>query len=300
MTRILVTGGSGFIGSRVVAQLGKHGFDVVAVARNPPANASTATCRWVAADLVEHGAEVIRQEKPSQVLHLAWDARHGIYWTSRENLLWVGATAAMIDAFAEVGGARFVMAGTCAEYDWLGPDHDFLEGATPLRPATLYGVAKQSAGELLIASAARFGFSAAVGRIYFCYGQGEPPERLVSYVCRQLAANQEALISSGTQVRDFMHVDDVASGLVALLTSDLQGAVNIASGEGRALADIVTTIGRLAARPHLIRLGAREDRPGDPARIVGDNRRLRSTGWAPQIDFEHGLRKILEAARDGR
>ncbi|MEJ0058480.1 MAG: NAD(P)-dependent oxidoreductase [Terricaulis sp.] len=293
--KLLVTGASGFVGARVLRLLQGSDVEVIALGRHAPDEAMRPLARrWIEADVMEHGAEVIRRERPERVLHLAWDTRHGLYWHSKENLLWVAATARMIDAFAESGGQRFVLAGSCAEYQWGGAE-DFLEDATPLAPATLYGAAKKASGELLLSAAAQFGFGAAIGRIFFCYGEGEHKDRFVSYICRQLARGVDADITTGTQSRDFMHADDVASGLIALLESDLQGAVNVCSGQARTLLEIADAAGRIAGAPQLIRPGARPERAGDPARIVGDSTRLRGTGWAPRVDLDSGIARLLRS-----
>jgi nucleoside-diphosphate-sugar epimerase len=72
------------------------------------------------------------------------------------------------------------------------------------------------------------------------------------------------------------------------------GAVNVASGEGHSIRAIVESLAETAGRPDLLRLGARPDRPGDPARLVGDATRLRGeVGWRPTLGFEEGLAATL-------
>ena len=101
-----------------------------------------------------------------------------------------------------------------------------------------------------------------------------------------------------------MHVQDVADGLVALLDSDVRGAVNVASGQATTLREIVLTIGRLLERPDLIQLGAIPARANDAPLVVGDNTRLRhEVGWTQQFDLEAGLRaddRLVAGTRRGR
>jgi len=291
MKRLLITGARGFIGRHVAARAAQAGFEVHGTysGGSLPADLSGLPVTWHKVDLLAAGrvGELTAEVAPSHLLHAAWVTAHGDYWTSGENLAWVAATAQLVAAFAKAGGKRFVMTGSCAEYDW---DHGFfVEGVTPERPSTLYGTAKLATHQTLMAAGRQFGFSAATGRVFFAYGPYENEKRIIPYACQMLAKRQSAKFSSGMQLRDFMHVDDLARGFVSLLGSDIQGACNVCSGVPVSLADIARTIGRISDAENCIMLGATPDRPNDPPLIVGDNRILRSTGWQPAITLQDGL-----------
>ena len=139
------------------------------------------------------------------------------------------------------------------------------------------------------------GLSTAWGRVFFLYGPREHPDRLVSSVIRSLLKGEAARCSHGRQIRDYMHVQDVADGLVALLDSDVEGAMNVCSGQATTLREIVLSIGRICERPDLIQLGAIPARANDTPLVVGDNARLTSeTGWKQQLDLETGLRETVD------
>src|SRR3954452_23524389 len=134
--RVLVTGATGFIGHHLPELLSSRGFEVATVSRAG------------GVDLLEPGApeRVVAEVQPTHLLHLAWYAEPGKYWTSPENVRWVEASLALLRAFAAGGGRRAVLAGTCAEYDWA---HGFCsEGVTPLAPWTLYGPSKHALREM--------------------------------------------------------------------------------------------------------------------------------------------------------
>jgi nucleoside-diphosphate-sugar epimerase len=293
VSTVLVTGATGFVGRHALQALLRSGQEVHAVARTPPPGAAEVS--WHTADLLEPGAaeRVVAAARPSHLLHLAWYAEHGRYWTAPENVQWVEATLALFRAFAGQVGERAVMAGTSAEYDW---SHGFCsEHVTPRRPATLYGVAKDAAHRVVAAAAEQAGVGLAWGRVFFLYGPHEHPERLVPSVARALVQGRPAPVSSGAQVRDFMHVEDVADGFAALLRSNVAGPVNVASGDPVRIRDIVATLGELAGRPDLLRLGELPDRPGDPPLLVADVRRLRDeVGFVPRHSLVDGLRDTLE------
>jgi len=299
MPKVLLTGATGFIGRACLGPLVERGFDVHAVASRAPRDCDPRATWHVEDLLAPAGPErIVEAVRPSHVLHFAWYAVPGKYWTAPENTEWMRATAGLASAFARAGGERFVGAGTCAEYDWSGGHCD--EWKTPLEPATPYGRAKHAA-HLSVETAARDRFSSAWGRIFFLYGPHEDPSRLVPGVIRSLLDGREALCTAGTQVRDFMHVQDVADAFVALLAGGVTGAVNIASGRPVRLADVVNAIAAQLNAAPLVRLGARPIPAGEPPSITAATSRLRDeVGWSGARDLARGLAETIEWWRGGR
>ena len=138
------------------------------------------------------------------------------------------------------------------------------------------------------------GISFAWARLFFLYGAGEGEKRLVPSLARALAADLPAKCTSGGAVRDFLDVRDAAEALVALALSDVTGEVNIASGVATSIAQVAQSLGRLAAKPDLVQIGALEDRPNEPPCIVADVKRLREeVGFQPERSLEEGLEDAL-------
>src|SRR5258708_26613521 len=261
MKRVIVTGGTGFIGSESLPFLARRGFEIHLIGRGPTSAANVeidAQC-----SLVRHQCDLIGDDckallgdiKATHLLHFAWYAEPGLYWTALENLDWVAASLRLVRAFASGGGHRAVFAGTCAEYDWAF--HTCIERLTPLNPRTPYGVAKASLWRLLEAAAGRLGVSAAWGRIFFPYGPNERPDRLISSVIDGIAAGREVACTEGTQVRDFMHVADVGKAFVELLDSGVEGPVNIASGTTPSRPDGLLALARVTRSERLIPIRGR-------------------------------------------
>ncbi|MDQ3998006.1 MAG: NAD-dependent epimerase/dehydratase family protein, partial [Gemmatimonadota bacterium] len=240
MSRVLVTGATGFVASRALPLLVDRGFEVHAVSR--ARRAAEVPVAWHTADLLEPGAAdaLVSAVRPTHLLHFAWVTTPGEYWTTPENVEWVEASLRLVRAFAAADGTRAVFAGSCAEYDWSYGI--CVEGTTPLGPRRLYGVCKNSLREIVDAFGPASGLSTAWGRVFFLYGPGEHPARLVPSVARALLAGVEARCSDGHQIRDFLHVDDVAAAFVRLLESDVRGPVNIASGTGTSVRDVVAQL----------------------------------------------------------
>jgi nucleoside-diphosphate-sugar epimerase len=291
--RVLLTGASGFIGSHCIAGLLGRGYEVHAVARRTPPAAGGAI--WHEADLLQPGvgAALAKRIEPTHLLHLAWFVVPGKLISSPENFAWVTASMELLQAFAAHGGKRFVACGSAYEYDW---SYGYCsEKLTPATPNTVYGACKQALRLMAESCAAQAGLSAAWGRVFFLYGPNEHPDRLVSSVIRSVLKGAPARCSHGRQIRDYMHVQDVADGLTALLDSNVSGTVNVASGQATTIRDIVLAAGRLMGRPELIQLGALPARANDAPLVVGDNTRLVSeVGWTQQLDLEAGLNHTIE------
>jgi len=279
----------------------RRGHEVHAVSARPREGASDVV--WHAADLLQADAahEVVERARPELMLHLAWYAEHGRFWTSVENVRWVEATLRLLRAFAARDGRRVALAGTCAEYEWSVEGGVCSEEDTPLRPATLYGVSKHATRAVSQALADEAGFELAWGRIFFLYGPGEAGTRLVPSVVQPLLEGEPAAVSEGSQVRDFLHVDDVAEAFVALLESDVCGPVNIGSGEGVAVRQVIELIGEITGRSDLIRFGTVARRLDEPATLVAGVRRLRDeVGFRPHIELGDGIAATIAWWQDQR
>lgn len=294
MNRVLLTGGTGFIGRHALAGLTARGYEVHATTSRD-ARVSGDGVTWHRTDLLdpEQVARLLDFVRPTHLLHLAWYAVPGDYVTSPANLSWVQASLALLDHFARTGGRRVVMAGSSFEYDW---NYGFCsERITPTTPVTVYGRCKHALSELLAASAGASDLSASWGRIFFLYGPHEDSRRLVASVIRSLLNDQVARCSHGEQIRDYLHVEDVAGALVALLDCDVTGPVNIASGRPVVLKDLIRTIGRKLEREDLIALGALPARADESPIVVADIRRLATeVGWKPSFDLDLGLERTIE------
>jgi len=291
-SRVLVTGASGLIGRQCLAMLAKAGFDVIVLNRHGEAPAGMA---GVSADLLDSDAvaSAVREAEATRLLHLAWHADPRDRWTSAMNLEWIAATLHLVKTFRAAGGQRAVCAGSCAEYDW---SDELLREDTPLRPATLYGAAKAATGMSLIKAAPTLNVSFAWARIFFCYGPGEPPGRLFGDLLRGLVAKKPVDCTDGLQERDFLHTADVAAALTALLGSDAEGPINIASGETIPVRELIMTASSQMQRPDLIRLGALPRPPTDPPRLAADVSRLRNeVGFRPRYDLASGIAQVLAA-----
>lgn len=276
MNRLLITGGTGFLGE-------------------PCVRAALGTCEVRAVgsrdcDLLQPGAaaRLIEAVRPTHLLHLAWIATPGVFWESADNWRWLRASQELLLTFARAGGVRAVTAGTCAEYDWTdgGTLH---ERDTPTRPATTYGRAKLALCEWANALGRARGLSVSHARLFWMYGPREHPARLVPSVAYALLRGEPALCSEGTQARDFLHAHDIADALVRLVANDARGPVNVASGEAVPVREVVAHVAAATGRADLVRFGARPS-ANEPPVLVADVARLRNElNWSARVPLARGL-----------
>jgi len=232
--KILITGAGGFIGSHVTRLLVRQGHEVHATIlgehdtvrirdllprlRVIPCNLENAAERDACLDAV----------RPELCIHLAWYAVPGKYLNALENFGSLDATLSLARTLAALGCRRFVGIGTCFEYEHAGK---ILSETSPAKPRSLYAACKLAAALVLEQFARLTPMQIAWVRLFYQYGPDEAPQRLMPYAITTLLKGQTLKLTPGEQVRDFLHIEDVASGIVAAAQSALTGVVNVASGQ---------------------------------------------------------------------
>lgn len=306
---VLVTGAGGFIGRWSVPPLLAAGYRVQAVVsphrREIPDELRGAEVHAV--DLLDSRAveQLLESLRPTHLLHFAWIATPRIYWESLENYRWVEASLHLLRAFQQRGGARAVVAGSCAEYDW-GRASLCNEITTPLAieapsAASAYATCKCALQKMLGAYSRGSGLQYAWGRLFFQYGPHEDPERVVASLIRKLLAGEEAHCVNGSVVRAFLHVSDVGAALAALLDSAVCGPVNIGSAERVSLADLAILIARQVGHLQLLKIEESPSSPQNPAVLVPDTTRLsHEIGWRPRYSLAEGIASTVEWWRHRR
>lgn len=295
MMRLLVTGARGFVGRHCLAALRESPFEVHAVTRHAGKPAGDRV-QWHGCDLLKPGGveRLVERVRPTHCLHLAWITAPGRYWHDDENLKWVAASLKLAQVFADVGGRRLVIAGSCFEY--MPDARECAEMAMNLNPHTLYGRSKHALHLMLSQFADQHGMSLAWSRLFYVFGPEQEPTRLVPSVARALLAGNDFECRAPQQVCDYIHIADAASAFVRLVESDARGGFNVSSGTGHSVADIARRIGDMLGRPELIKMASTALAGTESPSFVGHPRRLREElGWAPQFDVDAGLRHTLAA-----
>ena len=303
--RILVTGGSGFIGQHLLRAL-------VALGSRPTATTRSLTelqvphdlrdaVDWVKIDWLDQPAidQVWRQERPEVLFHLAGVRLADVdKWTDKQN--WDGNAQLLEDLLVGErldGIRRMVSVGSAEEY---GDRDQVLTESLPLEPVTFYGLAKMNCTLQLLFNYEYHGLPVTILRPFSVYGPGQPDRMFVAQAIAHAVSDRPFAMTEGRQRRDLVHVDDMIRALLAAAVADgVDGQViNIASGEPRPLREVAEMIWRLSGTTAELQIGARPAPPEELHDTWADISRARELlKWEPRVDLETGLRQTIDWAR---
>jgi nucleoside-diphosphate-sugar epimerase len=288
----VLTGSTGFLGRWVRRRFAEAGLPLVAATRSAGGEP----------DL--HPVDLRRPESlvpPDRagedftLIHLAWTTDPRAGWSTHTEQVW--CLARLLEYWSGRGLRRLVVAGSAAEYG--GAAGRLRETDPPRPPLSPYGWGKQAAATLTEAWVERTRIPVLWLRPFIVYGPGQQGDMLVPYALRQALAGLPGQFSDGRQVRDFVHVADVAEAILqaCLCPADGFAAVNIGTGEGVTVAEVLDYLaGLIQPRPDF-RLGAIDRRQGEPIVQVADIETARTLlGWQPRIRWQHGLRRLVEVS----
>lgn len=226
---VIVSGATGFIGRHLVPLLHDRGYRVVALGRDAR---RAAALRWPS-DIEFHEIDLVTQkcsyqpEAGANLIHLAWQGLPD--YRSLDHLeLNFPASCRFIRAMVERGVVNVLVAGTCLEY---GMQDGELGPQTPPRPSNPYAIAKNTLRQYLECAQRTLPFSLKWARLFYMYGAGQNPRSVLSQLDAAIANGDEVFrMSGGEQLRDYLPVEAVASGLLDLLQAGGDRLANICSG----------------------------------------------------------------------
>lgn len=292
--RVFVTGGTGFIGSHLVRRLLLGGHEVAVLVRSPARTQRlddvVEQVRVIPGDLqrIRQVEPAVAQWRPAACVHLAWFTEPVRYWDGPENLDALAGSLELLRMVSRIGCPRLVIAGTCAESDLESPDGPAAGG----QPRSLYAASKLALNLVARQLAAQGRFSLAWARLFYLYGPHEDSRRLVPALVQALLRGEPFPATAGDQVRDYLHVEDVAAALAALAQQRATGIFDVCSGSAVTVRQLMEAVGDLIGRRELIQFGALPG--GRPRYVGGDNRRLSTElRWSPRYPIGEGLRQTI-------
>lgn len=321
--RVLVTGGAGFIGSAVVRRLiAATSDDVLVVDKLTYAGNLSSLAevsdeprfQFLRADITDEPAmrKAFATFDPDLVLHLAAESHvdrsiEGPQAFIETNVL---GTCILLqvarDHWRDLGGARrdgfrFVQISTDEVFGALGQEGSFDENS-PYRPNSPYAASKAAGDHLVFAWSRTYGLPVLLTNGSNTFGPYQYPEKLIPrMIINALGGRSLPVYGAGTNVRDWLHVDDHADAIRRVAEDGVVGErYTIGGGSERANIDMVRMICSIldevspdpqgSYKRHIAFV---EDRAGHDFRYAVDSGRIHSLGWRPQVDFDKGLHETV-------
>jgi nucleoside-diphosphate-sugar epimerase len=302
--RALITGASGFIGRYLVDRLIDARAQIIALVRP----GSRLPDQWrgevICIECADWSEVGLRAALASRSFDVAFHlASYGVRPTDRDPGLMLRINVDLPALFVHLckeRGAGLVMAGTCSEY--RNPaDRRPLTEQSPLEMAKIYGSSKAAGGIVASALAESLGVKLRLLRIFNVYGAGEVSHRLLPTLVRGLSQGERVKLSEGTQVRDFIYVDDVVEACIkagddmAIPARELAAAWNVCTGVGHSVRSFAALVAEsMGERADLLGFGELPMRADDEPYLVGDGERMfRELGWRPKHDLRAGIRAAV-------
>jgi nucleoside-diphosphate-sugar epimerase len=292
----VVTGGAGFIGSRLCDLLRLAGWEVHSASRR--ANGPEGATRHWQIDFtdVRVTRELLEQTRPDHVFHLASLVSGApgvdlVLPTLQANLL---TTVNLLTALTETGCERFVVTGSLVEPDSSSADRI---------PSAPYAASKWASSDYVRMFHALYGLPGSIARVFMVYGPAQQDAtKLVPYAIESLLRGEPPAISSGRRLIDWVYVDDVVYGLARLALADgVAGqTVDLGSGSLISTVELVERICELAGTDVRPQVGALADRPLEPVRVADVEATERALGWAPATALDEGLTRTIDWHRAQR
>ncbi|WP_303697828.1 dTDP-glucose 4,6-dehydratase [Brevundimonas naejangsanensis] len=329
--RILLTGGAGFIGSALVRELLSHGDEVLVVDKLTYAGVEASLTevadhprfRFLKADIADAAAMsgAFDDFQPDRVAHLAAETHvdrsiDGPAVFIQTNVVgtqvlldqalayWRGLSGPAREAF------RFLHVSTDEVFGSLGAEGRFNE-ATPYDPRSPYSASKAASDHLVRAWGHTFGLPVVISNCSNNYGPRQFPEKLIpTLILKALAGEPLPIYGDGSNVRDWLHVDDHARALRLMLERAEPGRTYCVGGDAertnlQVAAAVCAALDKLKprpdGRPHADAITLVEDRPGHDRRYAIDSGLIRAElGWRPEASFEQGMARTVAWYLDNR
>ena len=316
MTRVLVTGAAGFIGSHLVEALTRRGDEVVGIdnfdgfypramkERNLAEVGKPRGFSFREQDMLDVEALVPLLTAETVVVHLA--AKAGVRPSLANPVGYAEAnvtgTAAVVEAARRAGVTRFVFGSSSSVYGDSTPV-PFREDAVAVEPVSPYAATKR-AGELFLTSVAPiYGLRAASLRFFTVYGPRQRPDLAIHAFARKMVEGRTlTLFGDGTQARDYTYCDDIIDGVVAAIAWTAHAPVGVETfnlGGSRPVpteAMVEEIAAALGLKP---KIEWAPMQPGDVQRTAADLTKSGAVlGYAPKVPFPEGIRRFTRWFRE--
>lgn len=296
MKKIIITGGTGTIGSSLVRVASEKGLFVTVLVRK----GSPRIDNILKADNVEiiecnldDYKNLSLDKEYDSFIHLAWDKTFG---ASRDNtdiqMLNIQYTLDAVRLASRCGCKKFIGIGSQAEY---GISDKNLTVDSLVNPESGYGIAKFAAGKMSNLLCKQLGLQFNWIRVLSVYGPNDADCTLVSYVIKCLKSGISPELTKCEQIWDYIYSDDASEAILAIEENGVDGRYYpLGCGKGRPLKDYIEEIKAVLESDVPLLFGAKDYYPHQPMFLVSNNECLcKDTGWTPKFSFKKGIKKII-------
>lgn len=309
MDKILITGGFGFVGRRLIQKLKQDKlFQIFAVSR-----------RSLNGDIEENNGinikfgdlkdssfvlKMVADIKPDFIIHLAAESSVAYSW-KEPNLSFqnnVNIYLNLLEAVRKLGfKSRILSIGSSEEYGLVDPNEVPISERVKPNPVSPYAVARQAQSELSKVYVKGFGLDIVSTRSFNHFGRTQTDRFVIpSFVNKVLSQkynqnDKKIEVGDLSIVRDFLHVDDVVNAYIILLRSGIKGELyNVCSGKGYSLKEILVLIYESAGIKENYTISEKLIRPDDNPVIIGSYEKLHElTGWKPIKNLKEELQIMV-------
>ncbi len=296
MSKVIITGGSGFIGKNLISALSVLDAEIFILTRNPGIVSLHNNIRYVVCDLHNHSdvKNIINSIQASHLLHLAWSLSPSNY-DLPENFDWLKTSINLLEEFQKNNGQRVIMIGSGFEYDW---NYGYCsEDITPTSNNNLYSASKNILREFAFTYCKFHGLEIVWPRLFFLYGPHEHPKKLVAEIITSLLRGVSVTVNNGEIYRDYMYVKDTVNILSKLLFDNYNGVINISTGIPTKLGDIAKLAADIIGRPELLKIG-RPEKVKNQVVYANVDKLNYQLSLYPKYDLKTGLQETVDWWKD--
>ncbi len=294
--KLLVLGGSGFIGSHVAQRGINNGYETFVICKLlPPKSKRIKGVNYINLDICHQNEfKKITNISFNYVVNLSGYIDHSSFFKSGKELIDMhfNSIVNLIFHLKKDKLIRFVQIGSSDEYgDNIAPQNE----AQIEKPFSPYSFAKSVSTNFIQYLFKNENFPGTIIRPFIIYGPGQKTDRLIPYVITKAINNEKFSVSSGEQIRDFLYVDDAVDAIFLALENDLANGrvINIGSGDPRSVKSVIEKIVK--------EIGSGKPLYGELKSRDGENLKLypnielakKLLNWEPKISIESGLKKII-------
>lgn len=297
LSAVGITGGCGALGKHLIAKLIAAGVPrIIVFDRATNTQKSENSIEHVEGDILIPSQIENAFKECDTVFHLAAliHARRSAHESEYYHKINVVGTECVVNACIHANVKRLIFASTSHVYGI--PEQSLLTEMHPTRPLSVYAQSKLDGEQVIQKNVHHFVEGALIARMTNIYGGTTGEETVIGRALMQAATGQDIQLRNLSEIRDFIHVDDAAEGLIRLarVSSIKTGEeiINIGSGKGVLLHDLAQLIAQIAGTKVL---PAEDNKPSNIPKVILDiNRLISLTGWQPSITLKEGLQKALQ------